>query len=237
MSTGTNWKEIWSKRGRVNGGDLDLKTLIELDGFDSGAGRIDAMDWQAYADVISKKLGVRDGATVFEVGCGAGAFLYALRQRHSLIVGGLDYSEGLISAAKVAMPDGDFLATEAKLLNPEITYDFVIANGVFHYFSCEYAAEVLARMLKKARIAVAILEIPDFQTRAESETIRRSMLSQDEYDKKYAGLEHTYYRRDWFNKQASAVSDFSCETFDGCIPNYVQNNFRFGVVLKKPECR
>ncbi len=227
-----NWKEIWNRRSFSAGEKLSLDTLIKLDGFDSGAGRIAADDWQTYAGIISAKLKLVDGNSIYELGCGAGAFLYALREKHTLKVGGLDYSSALIEAATQAMPDGEFIATEAKLVDAEIAYDFVISNSVFHYFSQDYAAAVLARMVKKAKVAVAIMEVPDLQTKLESEALRRDLLSQEEYEKKYAGLEHTYYDRAWFNEQATALG-CSCETFDGCVPGYAQNKFRFGAIIKK----
>jgi hypothetical protein len=95
-----NWKEIWNRRTTASEG-LDLDALIKLDGFDTGAGHIEADDWRTYAARIAEKLGIRDGATIYEVGCGAEAFLYALRERHFLSVGGLDYSTGLIAAAEL----------------------------------------------------------------------------------------------------------------------------------------
>lgn len=227
-----NWKEIWNRRSFSADEKLSLDALIKLDGFDSGAGRIAADDWQTYADIISEKLRINSGDSIYELGCGAGAFLYALKEKQELKVGGLDYSSALIEAATQAMPDGEFVATEAKLLDTEPAYDFVISNSVFHYFTQDYAAAVLARMIQKAKIAVAIMEVPDLHTKTESETLRRDLLSQEEYEKKYAGLEHTYYDRDWFKNQATALG-CSCETFDGCVPGYAQNKFRFGAIIKK----
>lgn len=226
-----NWKAVWDRRGDRGEGAAALEDLVKLDGFDSGAGRIEVDQWRRYAGIIAEKLGLRSGETVYEVGCGAGAFLYALRERLSLSVGGLDYSAGLIAAATRTMPDGDFTVAEANAVNTHIPYDYVIANCVFHYFDLAYAAEVLAAMTRKARIAVAVLEVPDVQTREESEAFRRDALTQEEYDQKYAGLEHTYYRRDWFRARAAARG-ISCDVFDGCVPGYAQNRFRFGVVLR-----
>ncbi len=225
-----HWNEIWNRRTAT--GDLDLESLIKLDGFDTGAGRIEVGDWRTYATFIAQKLGIQDGATVYEVGCGAGAFLYTLCEKFSLTVGGLDYARGLLGIAAHVMPYGDFKVLEAR--NTEITpqYDYVIANGVFHYFDVEYAAEVLDRMIKKARIAVAVLEVPDMRTKDESEAVRRDILSPGEYEKKYAGLQHTYYARDWFDAQAKA-RELECELFDGCVSNYAQNRFRFGCIIRK----
>lgn len=231
MST-PNWKEIWNRRTYKHSDKLDLDALIKLDGFDVGAGHIEVSDWQEYVGIISNKLGISGGATVYEIGCGAGAFLYALCQRQNLTVGGLDYSAVLISAATRALPDGEFNVAEARSLDTGCTYDFVIANGVFHYFTQEYAADVLARMIMKAKIAVAVMEVPDFETKLESELFRRAKLTKQEYEKKYVGLDHTYYKRDWFKGHA-AVHGCCCEIFDGCVPNYAQNPYRFGVILKK----
>ncbi|MDP3744463.1 MAG: class I SAM-dependent methyltransferase [Methylotenera sp.] len=227
-----NWKEIWGRRTHTAEETLDLATLIKLDGFDTGAGRIEAADWQTYAGVIAQKLALKDGDSIYELGCGAGAFLFALRQLHTLKVGGLDYSSALIETATRAMPDGHFIAEEAKSVETETQYDYVISNSVFHYFSYEYAAAVIASMVKKSKVAVAIMEIPDLQTKLEAETLRRDKLSVEAYEKKYAGLEHTYYERDWFKQQA-ALHGCTSEVFDGCVPNYAQNKFRFGVLIKK----
>ena len=174
-----NWKDIWNKR-YLNGQGMDLDTLIKLDGFDTGAGRIDAADWRIYVKGIAEKLGSKEGETVFEVGCGAGAFLYALRES-TLSVGGCDYAAGLIEAARQAMPDGEFKVMQAIALEPNPQYDYVIANSVFHYFGLEYASEVLERMINKAKVAVAVMEIPDAATKEESECMRRDILTPMEY--------------------------------------------------------
>ena len=228
-----NWNVIWNRRSVCVGAGkrLHLDDLIKLDGFDTGAGRIEASDWRIYADLIAQKLRIYNGATVFEVGCGSGALLYALQQKHSLTVGGIDYATGLIATAIRAMPEGEFKVLEAKHMETEPQYDYVIANSVFHYFNLDYASGVMARMIKKARNAVAIMEVPDLKTKMESEEMRRNMLTQEEYDIKYAGLEHTYYARDWFKDQAK-YHGLECELFDGCIPNYAQNKFCFGVILR-----
>jgi hypothetical protein len=72
------WQAIWEKR---KGGDiLDLENLIALNGFDSGAGKIASTDWQEYAHRIVELLEIKDDDSVYEVGCGCGAFLYALKE-------------------------------------------------------------------------------------------------------------------------------------------------------------
>lgn len=226
-----NWRDVWNRRTPGDGA-LTLDTLIKLDGFDSGAGRIEVDDWRSYVTAIARKLNLVEGASVYEVGCGAGAFLYALRERRSLHVGGIDYAAGLIAAASRSMPDGRFTVGEARGVDCDDQYDYVMANGVFHYFELEYAADVLERMFRKARVAVAVTEIPDLATRDESEAMRGKLLDPEQYRIKYAGLEHTYFARDWFMAFARAQGR-TCELFDGCVPHYAQNRFRFGCIIRK----
>ncbi len=226
-----SWYAVWNQRSGDSGAD-PLQFLIELDGFDSGAGRIDAQDWRAYARDICKRLRLGAGESVYEVGCGAGAFLYALREL-GMQVGGLDYSSALIQHARAAMSDAEFQHGEACHLEMLPRYDVVLANSVFHYFSdLQYAEEVLDRMLNKAERAVAILEVPDLSTRDEAERIRRDILSPADYEKKYRGLEHQYYAREWFHRQA-AKRGLSCQAFDQCISNYAQSSYRFNCLISK----
>jgi ubiquinone/menaquinone biosynthesis C-methylase UbiE len=229
-STPSNqWQGVWEKRHRQQHQALDLSALIALDGFDSGAGRIETADWQTYAHLIADKLGLQDGDSVYEVGCGAGAFLYALQATRQLTVGGLDYSAGLIEAAQTAMPEGDFSVAQAAALDKTTPYDVVIANSVFHYFDLPYAQQVLEAMLAKARVAVAVLDVPNASTQEACEALRRAAMTQAEYEEKYAGYAHTYYHKDWFMAFASQQAD----VFTSCIPNYAQRDFRFSVILKK----
>lgn len=226
-----NWHAIWNRRHTEQQVD-SLQALIELDGFDSGAGRIQAADWRTYAKTIAERLELGGGQSVYEVGCGAGAFLYALREQ-GMRVGGLDYAAGLVEHAVNAMPEGDFSHGEAATLETSFVYDVVLANSVFHYFpDLVYAEEVLQRMLDKAGRAIAVLEVPDLATREESEKVRRDILSPAEYEERYRGLEHLYYAREWFQEQAIRRG-YRCESFDQCVPNYAQSDYRFNCLILK----
>jgi trans-aconitate methyltransferase len=227
-----NWKAVWNRRSPIKSDNLTLDELLQMDGFDSGAGRISAADWQKYADTIANKLNLENNHSVFELGCGAGAFLFALRQSRQISIGGIDYSKILIEAAKQALPDGCFQIGDAETMTLSAPFDFVISNSVFQYFPLATASRVLANMLTNATCGIAILDIPDLETREASEQLRRAHLPDNEYQKKYRGLAHTYYSRDWFKSEAKHLG-FCCQTFDGCIPNYAQNQFRFGAIIQK----
>jgi SAM-dependent methyltransferase len=225
-----NWHEIWNRRALD--GPLNLAQLVRLDGFDAGAGHIEARDWQAYCDTIGKKLGIQHRDSVFEIGCGAGAFLFALLKTWTLEVGGLDYSTSLIDVARKAIPKGHFQVGDACSVSGEPRYDYVISNSLFHYLTDESAAVVLDKMITKARVAIAISEVPDISTKTESENLRRSALGPEEYKAKYRGLDHSYYARSWFMRRARACG-LTIEIFDGCVPNYAQNRYRFNVIMRK----
>lgn len=225
------WHQIWSRRS-TSAMTLDLKDLIALDGFDSGAGKIEVGAWRDYVRIISNKLNLKTGDSVYEVGCGCGAFLYALREYLDIKVGGNDYAPGLVDVVQRVFPNEDFQCIEAANINAKASYDYVISNSVFHYFDISYGRDVLLKMLCKATRAVCILEIPDLETKDQAEKLRRDIFSLEEYEKKYAGLNHTYYDRVWFKKIADELG-MRCDIFSGCIPNYEQNQFRFGCVIWK----
>jgi len=223
------WKEVWDAR-RAGTAPSALQALIDLDGFDTGAGRIAEPAWRSYVERIAGLLGMRAGESVFEVGCGAGAFLLPLHEA-GLKVAGVDYSAALVEAARRAIPDGDFVHGEA--LELESRYDYVVANSVFHYFpDAAYADRVLGAMLAAARRGVAVLEVPDVTTRNQAEAARRGALGEEEYRKKYAGLEHRYYAREQL-LDAARRAGFEAQILDQSIDGYAQNAFRFNCLMRR----
>ena len=225
----SNWQDIWNKR-KPGVGALTLDELIKLDGYDGGAGTISSEDWRVNSKLIAEKLGVRNNMSVFEVGCGSGAFLKSLQEIYELKVGGIDYAEELLETAKKAMPDGDFKFSEACQLDTTQKYDFVISNGVFHYMPLDYAKKTLELMLGKMTHGVAILEVPDLASKEASEKIRQAAMTEQEYIEKYKGLEHTYFDRDWFLENIDSKI-FDCSVIEGCVPNYQQSEFRYNVFI------
>ena len=226
-----NWKDIWNKRSS-EADEINLQMLIQLDGYDGGAGKIHEKDWRVLTKRLGDKLEIKAGDSVFEVGSGSGAFLYSLMMDFDIKVGGIDFSAGLTEVARNIIPKGNFIMDEAINLSESPKYDHVISNGVFHYFDLNYAQTVINTMIKKAVKKIGIFEVPDLASKKELESIRRSTLSKKEYDKKYANLKHTYYSKDWFMEIARKY-DLSVTVFDGCVPNYAQNDYRFNVILSK----
>lgn len=136
------WQQIWERRrdnlNSINAEDSRavFAELIRLDGYDSAGLTSDLVDYMAHQyDDIKAALNVK--GNVFEVGCGAGAWLYMFA-RDGYEVGGLDYSSALIDIAKKVLPVDkvkELICAGADELSTDKKYDAVFATGVFSYFS------------------------------------------------------------------------------------------------------
>ena len=171
-----SWQDIWASRSVPPDGGHGLADLIAVDGYDNSYGAISEQRWRDHAARWAGILGVRSGDVVYEVGCGSGAFL-ACFQEMGCAVGGLDVSAALIGLARRAIPDGLFRVGEATALDGVGVADVVVANGSFLYFpSLEYAHQVMAAMVRAARRAVAILDLPDENRRSAAIAARQAEL-------------------------------------------------------------
>ncbi|MBE0514910.1 class I SAM-dependent methyltransferase [Sulfurimonas sp.] len=218
------WKDIWNKR--------ELNKLISADGFDTGYGSINEVDWSDYVDYIKNKLAIGVDETIYEVGCGSGAFLYKFYENKNDI-GGIDYSDKLIDVAKKYMPNGYFEVNDAQNIETHVKYDYVISNSVFFYFpSYEYAEITLIKMIEKSIKGIAILEVNDLEKKEESIKLRKGYLSDDDYAARYKDLEHLYYKKDWFIDIARKYN-LKIEIEQQNINNYANNLYRFNVFMYK----
>ena len=153
-----DWENIWNSRNVKSVDNLSthdvLKSLLEMDGFDSPTGSINVGAWSNYLECISSLLELSATDTFFEVGCGAGAFLYSFYEKKHT-VSGLDFSNDLITIAQRAMPGMNFERRDALKLDYSLKFDHVIASSVVFYFpSYDYTNEVLMLMLKKANLSL-----------------------------------------------------------------------------------
>ena len=223
-----SWERIWDGRRLDPSIGSTLARLMAADGLDTAFGTTDEAAWQDFADRETRRLGLRAGDEVFEVGCGAGALLYAL-QRHGLACGGIDRSAALVEAARTHLPDGRFAVAEATDLEPAPQVDAVLSFGVFLYFpSEEYAAEVVRRMARKARRAVAILDVPDAAVAEEAEAERAAASGGTAaYRARYAGLHHRYYHREWIADRLRDTGLTGVEVTDQDLARYPNGRFRF----------
>ena len=225
------WQEIWNKNERIN--KIILEMLIKADGFDSGAGSFDVNNWLEYTNYHFSKIDIKDNDTIFDVGCGSGAFLFPLYLKNYKI-GGMDYSKILIELAKKIMPEYNFECNEAINLDITKKYNIVFSHSVFHYFKdLEYAKIVIKKMIKKANKKIVILDINDKTKEQEYHQIRMAEMDKKEYEEKYKGLEHLFYEKQWFEDIANEFNVKKIDIFDQTFENYTNSKLRFNVIMEK----
>ena len=221
------WKDVWAARTLDPARTSLLERLMAADGLDTGFGSVTEAAWRALVERTARTLGLAAGSRVFEVGCGAGAFLYPLAEI-GCVVGGLDQSDALIGYASAALPDGQWLQGDASALDPAEAWDVVLACGVFMYFpDPNYARGVIARMAAKATRAVAILDVPDLARREEAMAFRRGSMGAVEYQERYRDLDHLFYDRSWMQRVLTEVGATDVRIEDQQVSGYQNARFRF----------
>ncbi len=230
-----SWKTIWEKKGQVTIDDIDLKKLIAIDGFDTGAGELSVAGWLAFVEEIKIRLRLKEEQNILEVGCGAGAFLLPL-YNSGMSVYGIDYSHSSVQLCTKIFDSGIFKVSEAnKIPFGNNFFDTVVSNSVFQYFrDLEYAEDVVSeivRVLKKSG-RVALLDINDAAKKEQCLSIRKKKIGDDEYDRLYKGLRHQFYHKEWFEKIANNLC-LKCEIKEQNINGYFNSKFRYNVFLEK----
>lgn len=201
-----NWKRIWNAKQvdmqmlKSNDTESVFMELKRLDGNDTlGNGGISYAALKKQYEIMKRNFqGDREAVkSVFEAGCGSGPFLYLL-QSENIQVGGMDYSEVHINAAKsVLVNPQELYCEEAIHLKTDIKYDCVFTNSMFEYFSdYDYALKVLEKMCEKSNCTVAVLDVHDKNREEEFISYRRSVI--DNYDVKYSGLKKLFFERGFF---------------------------------------
>ena len=228
-----DWQSIWEARKLDPTLDSTLQKLLAADGLDTGFGSVTEQAWREYVDRVARTLGIEAGHSIFEVGCGAGAFLYAL-QRAGGVLAGIDASAKQIGFIREAIPEGQWTVQEAAQLNVEDPADFVIASAVFLYFpSLHYAAEVLRRMVLKARTGIAVLDIPDASKQQAALAFRQGSLGPAEYAERYEGLQHLSMDKEWLEALLPELGLTRWKIEDQAIEGYGNAPYRFNLFAWK----
>jgi trans-aconitate methyltransferase len=200
---------------------------MAADGLDTAFGSVGEEAWRSFVRAAAMKLNLQPETTVFEVGCGAGAFLYEL-DAMGCRVAGLDQSAALIDYARAAMPSGRFHVGDASTLDATDPADVVVSCGVLLYFpTLAYAESVIRQMAAKATRAVAIFDLPDAAKYDETMAARRGALGEQEYRERYDGLEHLFFDRGWIADVFAACGLDHVEIGDQAIHDYGNAAFRF----------
>jgi 2-polyprenyl-3-methyl-5-hydroxy-6-metoxy-1,4-benzoquinol methylase len=118
------------------------------------------LDYLALAERVAETLDIGPGTRVFEVDCGAGAFLFPL-YRNGYIVGGTDADAAAVAQATADMPEGWFSVETASALDPATPWDVVICRSLKGAPDPDFIRGLVARMFAKAAHAIALLDVPE----------------------------------------------------------------------------
>jgi SAM-dependent methyltransferase len=223
------WDAVWATRtAQLSGGGSVLSALLVADGRDTPYGQVDEAEWVAFVQRCAARLALDQGGSVFEVGCGAGAFLYVL-SRSGYAVSGIDRSPALVGSARQCMPEAHFEVADAAELPLTPPVEAVVSCETFMYFaSADYARTVLSRMAAKATGAVAVLGVPDAAKKEEALDHRMRLAGgRRAYEARYRGLEHLYLERDWLAACFADCGLVDVEVDDQLLPGYDNAAFRF----------
>jgi SAM-dependent methyltransferase len=212
----TDWHPLWERQGEAPVEEYDLETLISLVGLDSGLGAMTPDQFRAIGAMVQQTLGLREGSRVLEVGCGAGALLWCLRDSGAELYG-TDYSPTLVEHARAALPEARIEVAEA--IDVPFQVDAIVCHRVFHYFpDYEYARRVLRAFRRAAPVAL-ILDIPDLATRRESEVARIAGGAMSG--------RHLYYPRPFFKGTV----------WGSRVHGYGYAPYRFNALVRRPRVR
>lgn len=235
----TKWRQIWEKRS-INEAVLKQsdpeELFIELkraNGFDVVNGGIPFSSLMEQYELTKKLLleCAPKAASVYEVGCGSGANLL-LFSHDGWQVGGVDYSAALIETAKKVLPSEDLLYAPASEMPETPAYDCLLSNSVFSYFTdYAYAEAVLQKMCKKARYAIALIDIHDIEKKDAFIAFRKEEIK--DYEERYRDLPKLFYSKEFFVRFAEE-NGLKLRFVEHQMEGYWNSQFVFHLVLSKP---
>lgn len=143
------WKEIWTKKGAMEGTKEDIRIY---DGWEKSTA-----DMKETADKIKTELGIKSTDRVLEVGCGAGG----LAQYMDCEYIGIDFSKTLVSRCMEFFQKSAIYSEANDLPFKDNYFDKCFSWGVFLYFPTkEYVREAISEMLRVTGGGVFIGELP-----------------------------------------------------------------------------
>ncbi len=235
MKINQNWFKTWNDRSIK---DLTatklLSQLIEANGYSEGAGSYSEEEWRKMCNHIGEIIGLSKSDKILEIGCGSGAFLFVLKEYFQCQIYGVDYSDSLIKIAKQYL-SGEFIVAEA--IEPDKfdeSFDFIVSNGVFHYFpSIDYASKVIQQSSEILRDSgvIAILDINDKSKEGSYHSSRKLLHPDPEsYDLLYKDHPHLFYSKQEIINMLTDNGFHNIQFFSHYSKSYEKDKFRFNVI-------
>ena len=124
-----------------------------------------SLDWGSKESQIKRfeilaDIGINDGDSLLDVGCGLADFNEWLKKfRPGVNYSGIDITPEMIIRARTRFPDDDFInASIFDVELPEKKYDFVVASGIFFFRKekpLEYMLQVINNMFRLCKKGIA----------------------------------------------------------------------------------
>jgi ubiquinone/menaquinone biosynthesis C-methylase UbiE len=235
----TSWERIWSKKTVGNFDKITLRDLILANGYDNGVGSYSEDTWRLMISDLSARTQLLPGKKVLEIGCGSGAVLYALNEIVKIESYGIDYSESLIEVAKVAIPEGNFVAQEAdKPCFSETSFDMIFSNGVFFYFpDQEYVKRVIINWTNQISTGgqFVLLDLPDKEyEKVYHQERKKAYKDPAKYEADYKDLRHLFFDKNSVAEFLETIGMRDVRVFPHAVPSYGNARFRFNIICSKP---
>jgi ubiquinone/menaquinone biosynthesis C-methylase UbiE len=179
-----NWNEIWSRKAQEKTDDLK-----QLDGYEGTD-----FDAEVVADNIIASLNIPKGASLLEVGCGAGALAVHLSKWVDYT--GCDKCIDMVKTFEKNNPElYAFCSPAHSICCVDNLYDYVIMYSVAQYFpDYVYFEKVIDEMERVAKKAIFIGDIVETSKRESHLIFNRKAL-----EFKYYNMSSGYYTADRFN--------------------------------------
>jgi hypothetical protein len=87
-------------------------------------------------------------------------------------------------------------------------------------------------MISKANKKIAIFDINDKTKENKYHKIRIADMYEEDYKKKYQGLEHMFYDKEWF-KDIAKEFNLKISIFDQTFEKYSNSKLRFNIIMEK----
>lgn len=237
MSTSRNqaWREIWEAKGRRSSGELHT-----IDGYDL----LSASEWEKMIATLAAPFGpLRPGMSVVELGCGAGAFLAALRRLEpGLRLTGLDYASSLIEIARARL-GADFSVGDIRdcPVIATASADLTCSFGVLMYLDSE--ADVRRALGEIDRVTkpggqIYVGEVSDLAKREAALEQRKSThAAHDRVSPKV--IDHLYLPKELFTAEARRLGWSNARIVDHAdLPELAGNPlavYRYSLYAEKPR--
>ena len=236
MSTSRSqaWRDVWEAKGRRNAGELHT-----IDGYDL----LSAAEWESMIATLAAPFTLRPGMNAVELGCGAGAFLSALRRiEPGLRITGLDYASSLIEIARTRLA-GEFSVGDIRACPSVATAsaDLTCSFGVLLYLDSE--ADVGCALAEIDRVTkpggqVYVGEVSDLAKREAALEQRKSThAAHDRVSPKV--IDHLYLPKALFLAEARRLGWSNVQIVDHAdLPALASNPlavYRYSVYAEKPR--